>query len=118
MPAVDKKQSGGSLFWRVQPADPYRLTGGRPLGASSPASRCCLLTPRGRRTGEERTKPLLYLADGDTFVVRPRSQASPPSRRGWLSNLRADPRRGGGGGRASRSGRRAVEGSGARPEAL
>jgi hypothetical protein len=62
MPAVTRNRAV-ELFWRVHPAI-YRLTGGRLLGriAGVPV---LLLTTRGRRTGEERTKPLLYLADGD-----------------------------------------------------
>jgi F420H(2)-dependent quinone reductase len=88
MPAVTRNKAV-ELFWRVHPAI-YRLTGGRLLGriAGVPV---LLLTTRGRRTGEERTKPLLYLADGDTFVVAA-SFAGEPRHPAWWLNLRADPR--------------------------
>ena len=88
MPAVTRNRAV-ELFWRVHPAI-YRLTGGRLLGriAGVPV---LLLTTRGRKTGEERTKPLLYLAHGDAFVVAA-SFAGEPRHPAWWLNLRADPR--------------------------
>ena len=46
----------------------YRMSGGW-IGGRLPGQRFLLLTTRGRRTGLERTQPLLYVRDGDDFVV-------------------------------------------------
>ena len=50
-----------------------------------------LLETVGRRTGQRRTTPVQYLADGETFVVVASNAgaARPPA---WYLNLRADPR--------------------------
>ncbi len=67
----------------------YRVTGGR-IGHRSRVGSFLLLTAVGRRTGERRTTPLLYMPDGDDFVVvasnggRDRSPA-------WVLNLEATP---------------------------
>ena len=49
-----------------------------------------LLTTTGRKTGEERTTPLLYLADGEDLVVVA-SNGGAPKHPAWLLNLRANP---------------------------
>jgi deazaflavin-dependent oxidoreductase (nitroreductase family) len=87
MPAVTRNKAV-QLFWRIHPVI-YRLTGGRMLGriAGVPV---LLLTTRGRRSGAPRTKPLLYLADGDAYVVAA-SFAGEPRHPAWWLNLRADP---------------------------
>ncbi len=46
----------------------YKLTGGL-VGHKSGTGPILLLTTTGRRTGRPRTNPLLYLADGDDYVV-------------------------------------------------
>jgi deazaflavin-dependent oxidoreductase (nitroreductase family) len=46
----------------------YRLTGGV-IGRRLVDNDMLLLTTRGRRSGQEHTVPLLYLRDGDRFVV-------------------------------------------------
>lgn len=74
----------------------YRLTGGR-LGGSwrigagfrSPAP-VCLLTTVGRKTGQPRTAPLIYLRDGENFVVVA-SQGGLAKHPAWYLNLVADP---------------------------
>lgn len=66
----------------------YRLTGGRvSLTGRAPV---LLLTTVGRRSGRERTVPLLYLRDGERLVVcnvNPGFERPNP----WTLNLRADP---------------------------
>ena len=49
-----------------------------------------LLRTRGRKSGEQRTAALLYLADGDRYVVVGSKGGSdaPPA---WLLNLESDP---------------------------
>jgi deazaflavin-dependent oxidoreductase (nitroreductase family) len=67
----------------------YRVTGGL-LGGTSPMGPMLLLTTRGRRTGEPRTVPLLYMEDGERFVVVG-SNGGRPESPAWLLNLRANP---------------------------
>ena len=49
-----------------------------------------LLTTTGRKTGRRHTIPLLYLEDGENFVVVA-SNGGAPRHPAWWSNLRADP---------------------------
>jgi deazaflavin-dependent oxidoreductase (nitroreductase family) len=44
----------------------------------------------GRVSGEERTTPLIYRADGETWVVVG-SQGGAPDHPAWYKNLEADP---------------------------
>lgn len=67
----------------------YRVTGGR-LGASSRGKPTLLLTTRGRRSGQEHTVPLPYLADGDRMVVIA-SFAGNAKHPAWYLNLVANP---------------------------
>ena len=46
----------------------YRATGGK-LGGKLMGAPVCLLTATGRKSGQQRTVPLLYLQDGDDVVV-------------------------------------------------
>src|SRR5919199_903176 len=48
-------------------------------------------TTTGRKSGEERTVPLLYLRDGESFVVVG-SNGGTSSHPAWWLNLRANPR--------------------------
>ena len=50
----------------------------------------CYLTTRGRRSGESRTSPLLYLADGDAAIVA-ESNWGQRTRPAWALNLDASP---------------------------
>jgi len=67
----------------------YRRSGGRFLGRMG-GQPVLLLQTTGRRSGQTRTTPVQYLADGDTFVVvaSDAGAARPPA---WYLNLRADP---------------------------
>jgi F420H(2)-dependent quinone reductase len=67
----------------------YRLTGGRLMNRIGSAP-VLLLTTIGRSTGQARTTPLVFLADGDRCVVVGSGGAS---RRdpAWVRNLRANP---------------------------
>ena len=69
----------------------YRLSGGRILGRMPSGAPICLLTTTGRTSGQRRTVPLLYLADGDDFIVVG-SQGGAPRHPGWVLNLEANPR--------------------------
>ena len=67
----------------------YRLSRGRLFGRIGRAP-VLLLTTWGRRSGLQRTAPVLYLADGDRLVVIGSNAGNerPPS---WALNLRANP---------------------------
>jgi deazaflavin-dependent oxidoreductase (nitroreductase family) len=67
----------------------HRLTRGRVLGRVG-GQPVLLLETAGRRTGQPRTTPMQYLADGDTFVVVA-SNAGAPGPPAWYLNLRANP---------------------------
>jgi F420H(2)-dependent quinone reductase len=68
----------------------YRATGGR-VGANMPGLPSLLLLDHiGARSGKRRVTPLVYMPDGDDFVVVA-SKGGHPHNPGWLHNLRAHP---------------------------
>ena len=67
----------------------YRATGGKVAGHIGKAP-ILLLTTTGRKTGKQRTMPLLYLRDGGNLVVVASSGGSAESP-GWFHNLKANP---------------------------
>ena len=68
----------------------YRLSGGRMMGRMGDAP-ILLLTTTGRRSGRERTTPVLYLGDGDRLVIVA-SLAGAARHPAWFLNLKANPR--------------------------
>ena len=67
----------------------YRASGGRLLG-SFDGNPVLLLHHVGRRSGEERVTPLLYLPDGDDLVIVG-SMGGTPKHPAWFHNLTAQP---------------------------
>jgi deazaflavin-dependent oxidoreductase (nitroreductase family) len=67
----------------------YRETEGR-RGYHWRGATILLLTTRGRVSGEVRTMPLIFRADGDRWIVVA-SKGGWPQHPGWFSNLEADP---------------------------
>jgi F420H(2)-dependent quinone reductase len=67
----------------------YRVTGGRVAGRAF-KSPVLLLTTTGRKSGRERTTPLLYLEDGENLVVVA-SYGGAPNHPSWWLNLKANP---------------------------
>jgi deazaflavin-dependent oxidoreductase (nitroreductase family) len=67
----------------------YRWTGGL-IGHRTPAGPMLLLTTLGRRTGQQRTNPLLYMPDGPNYVVVG-SNGGRPQPPAWILNLSATP---------------------------
>jgi F420H(2)-dependent quinone reductase len=67
----------------------YRATGGRLFGqiAGTPV---LLLTTVGRRSGQPRTAPIVYLADGERLIVIG-SNAGHTAAPAWSLNLAANP---------------------------
>jgi deazaflavin-dependent oxidoreductase (nitroreductase family) len=49
-----------------------------------------LLTTRGKKSGLERTSPLVYSRDGDRLVIIA-SKGGSPTNPGWFHNLKASP---------------------------
>ncbi len=66
----------------------YETTDGR-IGATLGGRPMLLLRTVGRRTGLPRTAALLYVRDGDAWVVVA-SKGGAPQHPGWFHNLRAD----------------------------
>jgi deazaflavin-dependent oxidoreductase (nitroreductase family) len=69
----------------------YRASGGRWLGRFPSGAPVCLLTTTGRKSGRRLSVPLLYLRDGNDFVVVA-SQGGAPQHPGWYFNLQAEPK--------------------------
>jgi deazaflavin-dependent oxidoreductase (nitroreductase family) len=67
----------------------YRLSGGR-IGGRVGRAPVLLLTTTGRKSGEKRTAPVLYIEDGDRFVVI-NTNAGNTRIPAWSLNLDADP---------------------------
>lgn len=67
----------------------YRLSRGR-LGGRVGRAPVLLLTTVGRRSGQPRTAPVLYMRDGERFVVIG-SNAGNPHEPAWSLNLKANP---------------------------
>ena len=79
----------GPVFYRWH-ARVYRWSGGR-VGHRSGTGPMLLLTTTGRKSGEPRTTPLLYMPDGDEyFVVGSNGGRDTPS--SWVLNLEAHPK--------------------------
>ena len=64
----------------------WRVGAGFPHGID-----VCLLTTTGRKSGEERVVPLLYLPDGDRLIVVA-STGGLPKNPAWFWNIKANPR--------------------------
>jgi deazaflavin-dependent oxidoreductase (nitroreductase family) len=67
----------------------YRLTGGR-IGGRINRAPVLLLTATGRKSGQKRTVPVVYLADGERQVVIG-SNAGHTNEPAWSLNLKANP---------------------------
>lgn len=67
----------------------YRASGGRLTGKMGEAP-VLILTTTGRRSGQPRTAPLLYLADGDRYAIVA-SYGGSDSHPAWYLNLEARP---------------------------
>jgi deazaflavin-dependent oxidoreductase (nitroreductase family) len=68
----------------------FRRSGGR-IGRMFARRPCLVLTTTGRRSGRPRTVVLVYVADGDRWIVVASNMGSHRAP-AWLANLRASPR--------------------------
>src|SRR2546421_9044592 len=83
-----KSNPGMRLFTRMHTFF-YRLSGGK-LGGKLGKSPVLLLNTIGRKTGQPRTTPLLYLKDGDNLILVA-SYGGAPKHPVWWLNLQARP---------------------------
>jgi deazaflavin-dependent oxidoreductase (nitroreductase family) len=67
----------------------YRLSGGR-IGGKLDNTPVLLLTTTGRKSGQQRTAPVVYLADSDRYIVIG-SNAGHSRTPAWSLNLKANP---------------------------
>lgn len=68
----------------------YRASGGRLGGRFLRGAPVCLLITTGRKSGQQRTAPLIYLKDGDDYIFVA-SKGGMPTHPDWYLNLEADP---------------------------
>ncbi|WP_068155365.1 nitroreductase family deazaflavin-dependent oxidoreductase [Rhodococcus phenolicus] len=94
---LDSKWTVSIIKWMSRAnVTAYRATGGRiggkwRVGSAFPwGIPVCLLTTTGRKTGQPRTLPLLFLEDGDR-VVLVASQGGLPKHPLWFRNIQANP---------------------------
>jgi len=76
--------------WNQKIIEEFRSAGGK-VGGQFAGAPILLLTSTGAKTGQERTTPMMYLADGGRFVVFA-SKAGAPTSPDWYHNLVAHPR--------------------------
>jgi deazaflavin-dependent oxidoreductase (nitroreductase family) len=69
----------------------YRLSRGRVAITGPPLFSWLLLTTTGRRSGQPRTTPLIYVRDGDRLVVTSENFGMAKRPAGWRLNLLAHP---------------------------
>jgi deazaflavin-dependent oxidoreductase (nitroreductase family) len=69
----------------------YKVSGGRVGGTFLQGAPVALLTTIGRKSGEPRVSPLLFLRDGDR-VVLVASQGGRTNNPMWYLNLKANPK--------------------------
>jgi deazaflavin-dependent oxidoreductase (nitroreductase family) len=74
----------GGLHTRI-----YRLSGGK-VGGKLGKAPVLLLTTTGRKSGQQRTQPLLYTSAGNGYAVIA-SKGGAPQHPLWYLNLQADP---------------------------
>jgi deazaflavin-dependent oxidoreductase (nitroreductase family) len=87
---VSSSLGATGLRWTGKLNSPlYRLSGGR-LGGRIGKAPVLLLTTTGRKSGQPRTAPLVYLADGERMVVIG-SNAGNDRVPAWALNLKAEP---------------------------
>jgi len=68
----------------------YRATDGEEGYHWQRGTTILLLTTRGRKSGEERTTPLIFQRDGDRYLIVA-SKGGTPEPPAWYLNLKAEP---------------------------
>ena len=75
--------------WNDQTIEEFRANEGR-VGGGFEGKPLLLLHTTGRRTGTERVNPLMYLQDGDRWVIFA-SKGGHTAHPDWLHNIEANP---------------------------
>src|SRR3954453_19853217 len=75
--------------WNTKIIEEFRANGGK-VGGQFEGARLLPLPPPGAKTGQARVNPVMYLADGDNYVVFASKAGAPPSP-DWYHNLVANP---------------------------
>jgi deazaflavin-dependent oxidoreductase (nitroreductase family) len=68
----------------------YRASGGRLAGHFRKVAPVLLLTTTGRKSGKQRTTPLLYVQDDEQYVIVA-SVGGAPTHPAWYLNLQGNP---------------------------
>jgi deazaflavin-dependent oxidoreductase (nitroreductase family) len=91
-PALNSAGTGVLIKWmsRINTAA-YKVSGGRVGGTFLQGAPVALLTTIGRKTGQPRVSPLLFLRDGDRIVLVA-SQGGRANNPMWYLNLKANPK--------------------------
>jgi deazaflavin-dependent oxidoreductase (nitroreductase family) len=76
--------------WNKGIIEEFRANGGK-VGGQFEGAPLLLLHSTGAKSGQARVNPVMYLADGDTYVVFA-SKAGAPTSPDWYHNLVANPR--------------------------
>jgi deazaflavin-dependent oxidoreductase (nitroreductase family) len=85
--AVKLDRSVGRVVYKMHRLV-YKLTGGK-VGQKFEGRQILLLTTTGRKTGQQRTQPLLFYPHGDEWVVVG-SNGGRPETPAWVFNIEAD----------------------------
>lgn len=75
--------------WNTQIIDEFRSNGGK-VGGQFEGAPLLLLHSTGAKSGKQRVNPMMYLADGDDFVVFA-TKAGTPTNPDWYHNIVAFP---------------------------
>src|ERR687890_118926 len=91
MSTPNKRSTLVKLAWKVGSGvhtGLYRATGGK-LGGRMGKNPILLLNTVGRKSGKKRVTPLLYVVDGEDYVIIA-SQGGAPTHPAWYLNLMAN----------------------------
>ena len=75
--------------WNTQIIEEFRSRHGQ-VGGQFEGAPLLLLHSTGAKSGEERVHPMMYLADGDRYLVFA-SKAGAPTNPAWYHNVKAHP---------------------------
>ncbi len=75
--------------WNSKIIEEFHANGGK-VGGPFEGATLLLLTTTGAKSGQQRTTPLVYMADGDRMIIFA-SKAGAPTNPDWYHNLVAHP---------------------------
>ncbi len=75
--------------WNRNIIDEFRANEGK-VGGQFEGAPMVLLTHTGRKSGQQRTNPLVYMADGDRYLIFA-SKGGAPTDPDWFHNLKSNP---------------------------